>query len=102
MTGCGEIGEQIVVGPHQLVGDGHELAEHLRGRLGDADVIAQALGHFAHAVGADQNGHGERDLRLLAVFALDFAAHQQIEFLLGGAELDVGLENDGVVGLQQG
>ena len=53
------------------------------------------------AVGAHQDGHGQRDLRFLAVFALDVAADQQIEFLLGGAELDVGLQRDRVVGLQQ-
>ena len=97
----GEIGEQFVVGPHQLVGDGHQLAEHLLGRFGDADVVAQALGHFALAVEPDEDGHGQHDLRWLAVFALDVAADQQIEFLLGGAEFDIGFESHGVVSLQQ-
>ena len=37
----------------------------------------------------------------LAVFALDVAADEQIKFLLGGAEFDVGFERHRVVGLQQ-
>ena len=42
-----------------------------------------------------------RDLLRLAVLALDFAADQQIEFLFGGAEFDVGIYFDGVVGDEQ-
>ena len=41
------------------------------------------------------------DLRLLAVVLLQRAAHQQVEFLVGAAELDVGLQRDGVVALHQ-
>jgi len=46
-------------------------------------------------------GHHHANLRLLAVLALDIAAGEQVEFLLGGAKLDVGLENDGIVGHEQ-
>ena len=46
------IGEQLVVAAHQLVGDLHHLAEHDLGRLGDADVVAQRLGHLVDAVEA--------------------------------------------------
>ena len=41
------------------------------------------------------------DLRRQAVFALDFAVDEQIEFLFGGAEFDVGFQSDGVVGGEQ-
>ena len=41
------------------------------------------------------------DLRLLAVRALQLAAHQQVERLVGAAELDVGLDRHRVVPLQQ-
>ena len=40
-------------------------------------------------------------LRFLAVGALQVAAHQQIESLVGAAEFDVGFERDGVVALHQ-
>ena len=36
-----EVRQELVVLPHQLVGDGHELAEHRGGRLGDTNVVAQ-------------------------------------------------------------
>ena len=43
-------GKQFNIAPHQFVGSGHELAKLLLRRLGDADVIAQRLRHFVHAV----------------------------------------------------
>ena len=92
------VGGEFVVGPHQVVGDGHDFAEHVGGRLGDADVVAEALGHFALAVEADEDGHGENGLAGEAVLALDFAVDEEIEFLLGGTEFDVGFQGDGVVG----
>jgi monoamine oxidase len=42
-TRVGGIGEQLPVAPHQFVGDGHQLAEHLLRRLRDADIIAIRL-----------------------------------------------------------
>ena len=88
-----KVREQFVVGPHEFVRDGHQLAKHHAGGLGDADVIAQALRHFLLPIEAHENRHGHGDLQFLAVLALDFAAHEQIEFLLRGAQLHVGLEN---------
>ena len=41
------------------------------------------------------------DLRLLAGLLLEVAAHQQVEQLVGAAELHVGLDLDGVVRLEQ-
>ena len=88
------------MGPHQLVGNRHQLAEHLRGWFGDTDIVAKRLGHFSLPVQADENRHGQHHLRGLAVFALNIAPNQQIKLLLGGAEFDVGLERYRVVGLQ--
>jgi len=59
----GAVGDEFVVGPHEVVGNGHDLAEHVGGRLGDADVVAEAFGHFALAVEADEDGHGENAWR---------------------------------------
>ena len=43
----------------------------------------------------------EHDLLGLAVGALDVAAQQQVELLVGAAELDVGAHRDRVVALEQ-
>ena len=40
-------------------------------------------------------------LRLLAVVLLQRAAHQQVELLVGAAELDIGLQRHRVVALHQ-
>src|SRR5437764_354324 len=57
------IGHQFVVGLHQCVGYRHHLAKHFAGRLGDADVVAETLGHFSLAVEAHENRHGQRQDR---------------------------------------
>jgi hypothetical protein len=49
--------------------------------------------------GCCENRDGGDDLRLLPVIALEFAADQEIEFLIGAAHLDVGFEGDGIVTL---
>src|SRR6266849_4635755 len=41
------VGDQVPIAPHELVGHGHQLAEHFCGGFVDAHVIAEALGHFA-------------------------------------------------------
>ena len=93
--------QQLVVAPHQVVGDRHQLAEHLVRRLGDADVVVERLRHLVDAVEALEQRQRQDALRLLAVVALQLAADQQVEFLVGAAELDVGLERDRVVALRQ-
>ena len=98
----GDIGEQLVVAPHEVVGDRHHLAEHFLRRFGDADVVAVGLRHLLHAVGAFEQRHGKHDLRRLVVVALELASHEQVEFLVGAAEFDVGLERHRVVALRDG
>ncbi len=66
-------------------------AEHLLGRVRDADLVVVGLRHLALAVDAVDQRRGEDNLRPLPVGALDVAAHQQVEGLVGAAELDVGL-----------
>ena len=88
--------------PHQVVGDGHEFAVHLRGGLVDADGVVERLGHLLHAVQSLEDGSHEDDLRFLAVVALQLAAAQQVEFLVGAAELDVALKRDRIVALHHG
>ena len=94
-------GKQVDVAPHQRVGDRHQLAEHLLRRLGDADVVAERLRHLLPAIGALEQRHGDDALRLLAEILLQLAADQQVEFLIGAAELDVGLHRHRVVALHQ-
>ncbi len=97
----GDIGEELEVVGHYLVGDGHELAEHFVGGLVDADVVAEGLSHFLYAVGAEEDGEGEADLRLLSGVSLEVSADEEVVGLLCGAEFDVGFDHDGVVALHE-
>ncbi|OPZ90551.1 MAG: hypothetical protein BWY73_01295 [candidate division TA06 bacterium ADurb.Bin417] len=99
--GLAPVGQAAEVAFHDRVGYRHQLAEHLVGRGVDRDVVAVTLAHLAHPVGPLQDGHGDDHLLLLAVDLLDRPAGQQVEFLLGGADLDVALQGDRVVALEQ-
>jgi len=94
-------GEQLQIAPHEIVRNRHELAEHLGRRIGDPDVVAERLRHLVDAVEPLQQRHGEDALRRLAVVLLQLAPHQEVEFLVGAAELHVGLQRDRVVPLHQ-
>ena len=69
------------------------------GRLADADVVAEALAHLLHAVEPFEERHHERDLLRLAFLALQIAADEDIEKLIGAADLDVGLHLHGIPAL---
>ncbi len=71
------------------------------GGLGDADVVAERLRHLVDAVEAFQQRHRQHHLRFLAVRFLQLPPDQQVELLVGAAELDVGLERHRVVALHQ-
>src|SRR6267142_1561028 len=90
---------QLEVAEHQRVRDRHQLAVHVGRRLGDPHVVAEALRHLLHAVQAFEDRHGECDLRLLAMRALEITAHEQVERLVGAAQLHVGAERDRIVAL---
>ena len=93
--------EQGEPAPHQGVADRQDLGKHGVGVFGDADVVVFAFGHFVHAVQAFQQGHGQDALRLLAVLLLQMAAHEQVEFLVGAAQLQVAFQGHAVVALHQ-
>src|SRR5256885_15635281 len=96
------VGNEFVVAPHEIVGNGHHLPENLRRRFRDANVIAEALGHFFRAVEPDENRHGDADFPFEAIFALDVAMHEQGEFLLRRSDLYVGFERHSIVGSEEG
>ncbi len=99
--GRGEVGAQRRVGGHRRIRNRHQLAELLRGGLPDADPVAQRLAHLLHAVRADQQRHGDDDLRREPRVPLERTADQVVVGLVGTTELDVGVDRDGVVPLQQ-
>ena len=70
-------------------GDAHHPAVHVVGGSRRSDRVAEALRHLLDAVGPAQQRMRDHGLRGLAVVALDLARHQQIEGLIGSAELDV-------------
>jgi hypothetical protein len=94
--------EEEVVSGHEVIGDGHDFAEHIVGSIADADVVAVGLGHFLYAVGAFEEGHGEDDLLGHIFGLLHIAADEDIEELVGAAEFDIGFDLDGVPALHDG
>ena len=86
---------------HELVGDGHGFAELLCGGVGDADVVAEGLGHFLRAVGADEDGHDHHNLRRLALGFLEVAADEVVEGLVRSAKFDVRFDHHGVPALHE-
>ena len=75
-----------------VVRNSHQLAELLRRRFGDRDVVVQRLAHLLHAVDADQQRHGQHRLRRLAASSLQGPADQVVEGLVGAAEFEIGLD----------
>jgi hypothetical protein len=96
-----QIGGQAQVLRHQMVRDPHQLAELLLRRVVQVDAVVQALGHLLDAVGAAQQRHGHHDLAGLTAGALQLAAEQQVEGLVGAAQLDVGLDGHRVHALHE-
>ena len=89
--GCGQAVACCEVGGEQRVGDRHELAELLGRRLGDPDVVAERLRHLRAAGEPLEQRRRDHHLRLLALLLLELAADEQVEQLVGAAELDVGV-----------
>ena len=100
--GEGEIGEEGVEAPHQVVGNAHDLAVHLGGGLVDADGVAVGLRHLLDAVEAFEDGDHQDTLLGLAEVLLQVAAAHEVELLVGSAEFDVAGEGDGIVALGDG
>ena len=51
--------------------------------VGYADVVAFGLAHFFFAVESDEDGHGDYDLCLLVVGALEVSADEVVKGLVG-------------------
>ena len=60
-----------------------------------------ALAHLHLAVETDEKRHRQDALRFLAVLALQFAADEEVEALIGPAQFEVGFERDRVVALHE-
>ena len=67
----------------------------------EGDVVAEGFRHLLLAVEADEQGHAEHGLRGHLVLFLQVAADEHVEELVAAADLDVGLEHDGVVALEE-
>ena len=93
--------EEVVVDPHGGVGHRHDAAEHVLRAVVEGDVVAEGLRHLLLAVEADEQGHAEHGLRGHLVLFLQVAADEHVEELVAAADLDVGLEHDGVVALEE-
>ena len=85
-----QLSQKLSIDGDKLVGDRHRLPVHILGRVGDADVVAQALAHLLDAVGADEERHEEHLLGTLPFDLLKLAPEQVVEALVGAPELDVG------------
>ena len=84
---------------HERVGDRHDLPEHVVRCVGQADVVAVALAHLLGTVGPLQQRQGQTDLGLHAELLHEFSAGEQVEELVGAAELDIGGDHHRVVRL---
>jgi hypothetical protein len=71
------------------------------GRVGDANVVAEAFRHLLDAIEAFEQRRRHDDLRLESVARHDVAADVQVEQLISSTELDVRLEKHRVVGLRE-
>src|SRR5437660_5304910 len=85
----------------QSVRDRHRLAVDLLGWLRQPDVVAQRLRHLLLAVGALEQRKHRDVLWLLSERLLDLASEQQVEELVGAADLHIGLDGNRVVGLAE-
>src|SRR5215203_4237177 len=90
-----------VVIVHQVVGDAHDLPEHLTRRVRYAYVVADGLAHLDLAVGADEKRGRDNTLGPLPVVLHHLPAHEQVVELVCAPQLDVGFYRDRVIGLHQ-
>ena len=86
LFGQGAPEEKRIVLRHQLVGNAHQFAEHVRRRLVDADEVAKALAHLFGAIQSLQDGKKKYHLLRLAFLLLKIAPDQNIEKLIGPAQ----------------
>ena len=85
--------EQFIITRHQLIGDTHQFAEHVRGGLVDGDKIAKALAHLLRAVEPFENRQEKNYLLRHGLFSLKIASDQNIKKLVCPSEFHVGLHH---------
>ena len=78
-----------VIPRHEFIGNAHQFSEHLARRFGHADKIAEALAHFLQAVQPLKDRQQKDNLLWHAFFALKIASDQDVEKLVGSAQLDI-------------
>ena len=66
--------EEVEPIPHQVIGQGHDLTEHLVRFFRNADVVVFGLAHLVDAVQTDEQRHRDDALSFLVVLTLQFAA----------------------------
>ena len=66
--------EQVEPVPHQVIGQGHDFAEHFVRFFSNADVVVFGLAHLVDAVQTDEQRHRDDALSFLVVLTLQFAA----------------------------
>src|SRR3990167_1366978 len=93
--------EQLEVAPHQRIRHGYQLVVHDTRSFLDTYIVAQRLGHLLHAIQTFKQRHGDDALRGLTIGALQLAPHQQVEFLISAAQLNIRLQSDRVITLHQ-
>ena len=97
-----QLKQKLVVAPHRVVADRHDLAEHFPRRIGKGDVVVMTFGHLLHPVEPDKKRHRDNGLFQLAGILLQHTAHEHVEELIGAADFDIGVEHQRIVALDQG
>ncbi len=88
---------------HGAIRHAHHFAIHVLRRRVEGNVVALRLAHLEDPVGARQDPHDHADVRQHTEGLHQFAAGgDDVEELIGAADLDVGPQVIGVVRLRQG
>lgn len=93
----GQQGEPLV---HHGVGDGHDLAENIPGRLVEKDAIAEGFAHLPPIGAVDDRQH-QAGLGRLALKLLQLAGDLEIKQLILASDFDFGVEGHRIPALEQ-
>src|SRR5262249_14990005 len=93
--------EQFKPLAHEVIGNAHDLGEHVISRLSNPDVISQTLTHALLTVEAAEARKRDANLRLLSGVALQVPHDHQAKELLAAAQLDIGSDFYAVPALHQ-
>ncbi len=89
--------------PHGFIGHAHHLSVHVLGGGEQRDMVAQRLAHLHLAIGAGQDIQDDADIGLLTQEGHQLAGGgDDIEELVGAADLDIGAQRVGIEALHEG